>query len=169
MRVIAIAAITADGMIGRNSLHPTNWTSKADKQMFATASRKAGVIIMGRSTFETLPKPLTDRLQVVLTSHPDTFMPVPGVVEYTSATPAHILHNLEDRQFSEVIIGGGASIYRQFIVAGLVDVLWLTIEPLLFGAGVSLLGEDTIDLRMHLLEIVQLSEETVQLRYSLKV
>lgn len=168
MRVIAIAAITADGMIARHAQHRTDWTSKADKQMFAAASRQAGVMIMGRATFQTFPRPLKDRLHIVMTAHPDAFVSMPGVVEYTASAPAEILRNLEERQFSEVIIGGGASVYRQFIEAGFVDELWLTIEPVLFGEGISLLGAGSVDIHMRLLETIQLSSETLQLKYALK-
>ena len=168
MKVIAIAAITADGMIARHEQHHTDWTTKEDKQMFAAASRQAGVIVLGRATFQTFPKPLKDRLHIVLTAHPEAFVSTPGVVEYTAAAPAEILDNLEERQFSEVIIGGGASVYRQFIEAGLVDELWLTVEPVLFGQGISLLGSGSVDIHMRLLEMVQLSRETIQLKYALK-
>lgn len=168
MKVIAIAAITADGMIGRSAGHLTNWTSKADKQMFAAASRKAGVVVLGRATFATFARPLKDRLHIVLTSQPTAFVSTPGVVEYTDAAPAEILRDLEARQFSEAIIGGGASIYRLFLESGLVDELWLTVEPVLFGAGISLLGGGSVAIRMRLLETVQLSSETVQLKYALK-
>jgi dihydrofolate reductase len=168
MKVIAIAAITADGMIARDAQHYTNWTSKADKQMFAAASRQAGVIILGRRTFQTFPKPLKDRLQMVLTTHPEAFASMPGSVEYTAAAPAEMLHGLEARQFSEVIIGGGASVYRQFIEAGLVDELWLTVEPVLFGEGISLLGAGSVDVHLHLLHVAPLSGDTLQLKYALK-
>jgi dihydrofolate reductase len=168
MRVIAIAAITADGMIARHARHRTDWTSKADKQMFAAASREAGVIIMGRTTFETFPTPLKDRLHIILTSHPEAVVSTPGVVEYTAAAPAEILRSLEARQFTEVIIGGGASVYRQFIEAGLVDELWLTVEPVLFGEGISLLAGGSVDIPMRLLEVVRLSGDTIQLKYALK-
>ncbi|HEU5368891.1 MAG TPA: dihydrofolate reductase family protein [Ktedonobacterales bacterium] len=168
MKVIAIAAITADGMIARHAQHHTDWTSRADKQMFAAASRKAGVIVLGRATFATFPRPLKDRLHIVMTTHPEAFISTPGVVEYTAAAPAEILRNLEARHFSEVIIGGGASVYRQFIEAGLVDELWLTVEPVLFGEGISLLGAGSVDIRMRLLETIQLSGETMQLKYALK-
>jgi dihydrofolate reductase len=168
MKVIAIAAITTDGMIARHARHRTDWTSKADKQMFAAASRKAGVIIMGRATFETFPRPLKDRLHVVLTAHPEAFVSTPGVVEYTAVAPAEILRSLEARRFSEVIIGGGASVYRQFLTVGLVDELWLTVEPVLFGEGISLLAGGSVDIRMRLLEVVRLATDTIQLKYALK-
>ena len=168
MKVIALAAITADGMIGRSAQHRTDWTSKADKQMFVETTRKAGVIIMGRATFETFPKPLKDRLHVVLSARPEAYTSTPGIVEYTTAAPAEILRNLEDRQFSEVIIGGGASVYRLFIEAGLVDELWLTVEPVFFGEGLSLLGPGSVDRRMRLLEMAQLASDTIQLKYALK-
>ncbi len=168
MKVIAIAAITADGLVGRSAQHFTDWTSKADKQMFAAASRKAGVVILGRTTFETFPKPLKDRLHIVLTAHPEAFASTPGVVEYTAAAPAEILQSLEERGFTEAIIGGGASVYRLFLEAGLVDELWLTVEPVLFGKGISLLGGDSITIRMRLLEMTQLYSDTVQLKYALE-
>ena len=168
MKVIAIAAITADGMIARHAQHRTDWTSKADKQMFAAASRKAGVIVLGRATFATFPRPLKDRLHIVMTTHPEAAASTPGVVEYTAAAPAEILRNLEARHFAEVIIGGGASVYRQFIEAGLVDELWLTVEPVLFGEGISLLGAGALDIRMRLLEAAPLSDATMQLKYALR-
>jgi dihydrofolate reductase len=168
MNVIALAAITADGLIARSAQHRTDWTSKADKQMFVETTRKAGVIVMGRATFETFPKPLKDRLHVVMTAHLDAHVSTPGAVEYTAAAPTEILHTLEERQFSEVIIGGGASVYRLFLEAGLVDELWLTVEPVLFGEGISLLGPGSADVHMRLLEMGQLASDTIQLKYTLR-
>jgi dihydrofolate reductase len=64
-----------------------------------------------------------------------------------------------------VVIGGGASVYRAFLEAQLVDELWLTVEPLTFGAGVSLLGDTPLDLRLALLSVERLGEQSVHLRY----
>jgi len=48
--------VTADGRIGRHPLDPPTWTSREDKRMFAAVSRQAGVVVMGRATFEAMPK-----------------------------------------------------------------------------------------------------------------
>jgi dihydrofolate reductase len=168
MRVIAVAAVTADGRIGRNPNDPPTWTSREDKRMFAAASRRAGVVIMGRATFAAMPKPLEGRLNVVITSTPNAYMPQPDSVEYTADPPAAILADLARRGYSEVIVGGGASVYRQFLAAGLVDELWLTVEPLTFGAGISLLGDEPAELRLRLLEHIAITPNAIQLKYAVE-
>src|SRR5436305_5490845 len=157
MRVLALAAITADGLIARSAHHLVTWSSREDKRMFAATSRKAGVIVMGRATFEVMGKPLAGRLQIVLTSRPEAYHTIPGVVEYTAKPPADVLADLERRGFAEVVVGGGGSVYHAFLTAGLVDELWLTVEPLLFGAGVSLLGGRSADVHMRLLAVERIS------------
>ena len=61
MKLILMAALTVDGKIGRTDGHFPDWTEPEDKTLFMTLSREAGVIILGRKTFETLPGPLPGR------------------------------------------------------------------------------------------------------------
>lgn len=163
MRVLLVAAITVDGKIARDDHELTTWTSREDKRLFARVSREAGVLIMGRATYETLPAPLPGRLNVVMTSRPD--MPVPAGVELTGDSPERVLGHLAERGYDTVVVAGGAQIYRAFLLAGMVDEIWLTVEPLAFGRGVSLLGDEPLDLRLELLEIQRLGDRAVMLRY----
>lgn len=163
MRVLLVAAITVDGKIARDDHELTTWTSREDKRLFARVSREAGVLIMGRATYETLPAPLPGRLNVVMTSRPD--MPVPAGVELTGDSPERVLGRLAERGYDTVVVAGGAQIYRAFLLAGMVDEIWLTVEPLAFGRGVSLLGDEPLDLRLELLEIQRLGDRAVVLRY----
>ena len=166
MRVLAIAAMSADGYIARSAHDDVSWSSKEDKRMFAATSRRAGVIVMGRHTFESMPEPLPDRLQIVMTATPEKYQDWAGLVEFTSSAPDAILHDLAARGFNEVVIGGGGSVYAQFVNAELVDELWLTIEPLLFGSGVSLTHGLIADTRMRLVSVTQLSPDSLQLKYA---
>jgi dihydrofolate reductase len=163
VRVLLVAAITIDGKIARDSREIISWSSPEDKRMFMRVSQEAGLLIMGRSTYETLDRPLPERLHIVLTS--DMNRPAAPQVEFTSASPAHILEDLEKRGFETAILAGGARTYRTFIDAGLVDELWLTVEPLAFGEGISLLGDYPLDLRLHLIQSDLLNESSLQLRY----
>ena len=88
------------------------------------------VVIMGRSTFESLPngKPLKDRINIVITSNhefciDDTF---DNVFIVHSINDAVELCNamFEDK---EIFVIGGASIYKQFLDANLIDEMRLTI------------------------------------------
>ena len=129
MKTTLLMAITADGKIAKNSTHFANWTSGADKKMFVEKTKSAGVIIMGLTTYQTIGKPLPGRLNLVLTPEPEKETSISGSLEYTSQTPKEILENLEKRNFSEAIIGGGATINGLFLKENLIDEIWLTVEP----------------------------------------
>lgn len=163
MRVLLLAAMTIDGKIARDHHELTSWTSREDKRLFVQVTREAGVVIMGRATFETLPAPLPGRLNVVLTSRTD--LPAREGLEFTAEPPERVLARLAERGYQLAVVAGGARVYRAFLAAGLVDELWLTVEPLAFGHGVSLLGDDPLPLRLALLECRRLGDHAVLLRY----
>jgi len=59
MKTIIISCLTADGYIAKNSTHAAMWTSKEDKKRFIEVTKRAGVVIMGLNTWQTLGgKPL---------------------------------------------------------------------------------------------------------------
>lgn len=171
MRVLLLAAITLDGKIARDASQFTNWSSREDKRLFQRTSKEAGVVIMGRTTFETLPGPLPGRLSVVMTRDAEAarirHAEVEGV-EFTDGEPAAVLARLEARGYTMAVLGGGAQIYRAFLEAGLVDELWLTVEPLVFGAGISLFGDAPLDKRFTLIEVQRLGEQGAHLRYGVE-
>lgn len=138
IKAFIIAAISADGFIAKDSSHAAFWTSKEDKQRFVELTKRAGVVVMGSSTFRTLPRPLKERTNIVYTRKQET---IEGA-ETTQDAPAVIMEKLEQRGFKEVAICGGSQIYTLFIKAGVVDTLYLTMEPILFGKGISLFIED---------------------------
>jgi dihydrofolate reductase len=138
MKIFLIAALSADGFIAKDAQHsPFNWTSKADKRRFIDLTKKAGVIVMGSSTYRTIGKPLAERLNIVYskTQHFEG-------VEMTQDDPRVLIKKLEERGCREVAICGGSNIYTMFMKAGVVDTLYLTIEPVLFGKGIGLFNED---------------------------
>ncbi len=165
-RVIALAAMTADGRIARYLDEPVTWTSHEDKKLFVDVTKRAGVVVVGRQTFETFPKPLPGRLQVVLTSEPERYTDIPGLVEHRRGEPKEVLAELWQRGYTEVVVAGGASVYAAYLRAGVVDELWLTVEPLLFGQGIPLLGERVQDVQLKLLDVVRLNESSIHLRYA---
>nr|AIA18828.1 RibD C-terminal domain protein [uncultured bacterium] len=169
MKTIVLAAVTLDGKLARNSSHYVDWTSKEDKKLFYSTTKRAGVIILGDNTYKTFPAPLPGRLHLVLTYTPAGKENIPGVVEYTSAPPEAILDDLQARGYEEAVIGGGAQINALFLQHDLVDEIWLTIEPLIFGVGVDLFKGAQWQGRARLVQMEQLNEEgSVHLRYSLR-
>ena len=162
MKTFIIAAVSADGYIAKDSQHPALWTSKADKKRFIELTKKAGVVVMGSTTYKTLGRPLKERLNIVY-SRSQTF----EGAEITQDTPRDLLKKLEERGFKEVAICGGSHIYSMFMKAGVVDTIYLTIEPLLFGKGITMFNED---MRYNLiLKSSQVSESTGSLLLEYKV
>ena len=160
MTTFIIAALTADGFIGKDTDHLADWTSKEDKVFFSEKSKKAGVLVLGHNTFKTIGKPLPDRLNIVYAPEGTV---IEGV-EVTQKEPKELIEDLESRGFTEVAIGGGAQIYTMFIKAGVVDTLYLTVEPVIFGAGINLFNEQ-IDVRLKLESEKKLNDNTILLEY----
>ena len=157
-----LMAVTLDGRIAKNHHHFADWTEKADKKMFVELTKKAGVLVMGSRTFETIGRPLPNRRNIILTRNPKPSEDKDCV--FTDASPQEILKGLEAEGFDEVIIAGGAQINSLFAKAGLVNELVLTFSPKIFGEGLGLFTPD-IEMDLELLEVEKLGENTVFARY----
>lgn len=164
MNCFLIAALTIDGFIARHPGHiSTSWTSADDKKWFGQRTKQAGVVIMGAKTFATIGRALPGRLTVVYTRQAQTSSD-PNV-RFTNLSPAELLQQLEDENYSEVAICGGSSIYSMFMKLGLITKLYLTIEPVVFGAGVHLFSQDLEKVKLQLVQSSQLSDQTLLLEY----
>jgi len=158
--------ITTDGFIAKNAGQPSiEWTSNADKQIFVEKTKMAGVIIMGNSTFKTINRPLPGRLIKVLTRTPENFENIEGQVEYTNNQPEELLKELEDKGFSEAVLAGGTEVNSLFLNQGLVDELLITIEPILFGGGLTLFKDLDLDIKLELMEYKDLGNSVINLKY----
>nr|AIA15788.1 RibD C-terminal domain protein [uncultured bacterium] len=169
MKVVIMAAVTLDGKIARDEAHFVDWTSREDKKLYYNFSKRAGVMIMGHNTYKTLPAPLPGRLHVVLTTELAGKENKEGVVEFTDGSPEEIVAGLEARGYTEAMLAGGAQVNALFLKSNMVDELWLTVEPLIFGAGIDLFRGVQFDLRGTLTYMERLNDSgSVHLRYSLK-
>lgn len=138
IKVFIIAAVSADGFIAKDSQHsPMYWSSKADKKRFIELTKRAGVVVMGSSTYKTIGQPLKERVNIVYSKN-QTF----DGVEVTQDSPMDLIKKLEGRGFKEVAICGGSHIYTMFMKANIVDTVYLTIEPVVFGKGMTIFNED---------------------------
>lgn len=168
MKVFIIAAQSADGFIGLDTNHRSlDWRSKADAKFFIERTKEAGVIVMGSATYNTfkIRRNPPGRRLIVMSSHPES---IEGEgVEVTSESPVELLERLEREGAHEVAISGGATIYKLFLDNNLVDELYLTIEPVLFGTGIPLFKGE-VRARLSLIENRNLSEDTILLHYKLR-
>lgn len=170
-----IAAITADGFIGRGDADlSTRWTSKEDAAFYRQKSTEAEAVIMGSKTFATLGnKPLPNRVNIIYSRSE-----IPRTIDLksvsslelgrayrTSLTPPKLIDRLSELGLNALAVSGGASVYRQFLESRAINQIFLTVEPLFFGDGVKLIDRKIDTLNLKLLEIKKLSAQTIVLHY----
>lgn len=172
MHVFLIAAISVDGFISpTESTTSTVWTSAGDKQFFSERTKQAKVMVMGRTTFETVGRPLPGRQTIVMSSQPkpEKYSQFGDEqVKYIKATPGEVLVQLENEGYEEVAICGGSSVYAQFMEAGLIDTLYLTVEPISFGQGIPLFSQAFAAKQLQLTDSKKIDENTILLEYSVE-
>lgn len=168
MKTVLLMAITLDGKIAKHTNHGAFWTSKADKKIFVSETKKSGVIIMGETTYKTIGKPLPNRLNIVMSFTPKKFKNIPNSLEFTNTAPSKLLNNLESRGFETVIIGGGAAINGLFLKEKLLDEIWLTVEPKIFGEGLPLFSGIDTDLDLELLDSAKIDNNVLHIRYKIR-
>jgi dihydrofolate reductase len=160
MRVFIIASLTADGYIARNQTELVDWSSKEDKQLFVKLTKEAGVMVMGGNTYRTIGRPLPGRRSIVYSRQTIDH----EGVETTQEDPAELIKRLEAEGHEAVAICGGRSIYDMFLQADLVDELYLTVEPLLFGNGVNL-SSAALTTKLKLIDNTMLNDNTYLVHY----
>jgi dihydrofolate reductase len=162
MNVFIIAAVTADGFIGRHKDHLADWTSREDKKLFVELTKEAGTIVVGSRTFATIGRGLPGRKIIVLSTKPAP-APIDGV-EFTSESAIEIVARLAIAGEPTLGVIGGASVYQQFMAAGIVNEIYLTIEPMLFGQGITLFNGE-LDVNLELIKSWPLNASTLALHY----
>lgn len=169
MQVTLIAAQTIDGYIARSEFDRSfDWTSSEDKQFYISKLKESDAVIMSSKTFGTFSRYPKGAHFVIITRSPDSFEnPNPDriTVTPTSDDPQTVISWLKEQGCEKVLVAGGASIYRQYLAAQVVNTIFLTIEPFFFGEGVSLLDEACAT-SVTLQEVHRLSAQTIVLEYS---
>ncbi len=162
MEVFIIAALSLDGFLGRSADHSSiTWRSKEDSDFFMQKTREACAVVMGSTTFSTMRRPMPGRKHYVLTSNTQQYSSYDeNLVVGLNFQPKQVVELAKQDGYSQLAICGGSSVYTQFMQAGLVDKLYLTIEPVLFGQGIKLFN-DSIEANLNLVQTHHLSDQTI--------
>ena len=106
MEIFLIAAVDKNLAIGKDGKIP--WHIKEDLQYFRKNTLNTAMI-MGRSTFDSIGKPLPDRQNIVMTRSPANRE---GVIEVLDAASAI---KEAKKTSSKISVIGGESIYKEFL------------------------------------------------------
>lgn len=165
MRIVAIAAMTIDGKIARHSSELTDWTSPEDKALLTELLDKSDVIVIGNSTYKTAEEPLSRRNCIVLTRSVSTLERRGDKLLFCNPDAVKLPDVL--REFGTVALLGGTQTYTYFLRNDLLDELYLTLEPLVFGSGLNLFeGQIGGSVRLRLKSVKELNDKgTLLLHY----
>jgi dihydrofolate reductase len=107
MQIVGIVAIAENNAIGKNGKLP--WHYSTDLKFFK-ATTTDNAIVMGRTTFESIGKPLPNRLNIVL-SRETAIETKPNLLVVKSKEEVLAIAKYLD---CNLFIIGGASIYGEF-------------------------------------------------------
>ena len=171
MKKILVFVATLDGKITHwKDSHVKSWSSKEDEHYFKETWDDSSLIVMGSSTFDANPtKPTPTHHVVVMTREPEKYknVEVIGQLEFTDQSPAQLVAHYEKEDLKQMLVAGGAHVATSFLKAKLIDEVWLTIEPKIFGTGGNFVSAENLDVELQLLSVEKVNERgTLITKYS---
>ena len=170
--------ISLDGFIAREN-GSIDWLDDANKEVtpgedfgFKSFLESVDQIIMGRNTFQQVMTfdnwPYNNTKMIVLTSKnikiPEKFLETVTTADISS--PKQLIKELSDQSINHVYADGGIVI-QDFLSAGLVDEITVTIVPILIGKGKSFSGLLSKDLSLQHLKTTVYDFGFVQNKYKI--
>jgi len=164
MKLTLVLLQTLDGYIAKDLTDDLSWGSSDDKKFFKEISISKGTMIMGHNTYKSMPSfAFKDRYTLVFTRNPGELVQRDNV-DFFEGSPQEALKYLEEKGKTQAVIAGGAEIYSMFLNSKLVDEIYVTIAPLIFGTGIKAYKLDS-QLNLQLIESIKLNNQEVVLHY----
>lgn len=69
------------------------------------------------------------------------------------------------KNFKQALVAGGGTLNAAFMEQGLIDEIYLDVEPTALGDGIKLFSGETFDVKLELLGVKHLSKNELQLHY----
>jgi dihydrofolate reductase len=117
---------------------------------------------MGSNTFNADPiKPSSNHLLVIMTREPSKYRKyeVTDKLEFSEKSPSELVLRFAKKGCEQLFVVGGAHIGTSFLKEQLVDELWLTIEPKIFGMGINFAIDEKLDISLQLISCEKVNEQ----------
>lgn len=166
MRLIWYPAVSLDGLI-TDAQGSSDFVTADDTKQFGRLVNQAGAIIVGRRTFDQYHQPdnpFPKAKTYVLTQNPRLASSDPAV-NYICGSPLELMRRLHTDGHAVAVLSGGGQINGLFARANLIDEAWVSLYPLILGAGTPLLGGYQGSLRLTLRDGFRLPGGVVHNRY----
>ena len=153
MKITLAMVLSLDGKSTKGDGSPNLWASVEDQGFFHALKNKIGVIIVGRKTYEAALRQaqgkLDDGIRRIVMSRSTGF-----------TLPTDI---------NEALLVGGSELNAEFFKRKLINEIYLTLEPKIFGEGLPLAKGLPFEVELELLNMKQLNPQgTLLLHYRVK-
>jgi dihydrofolate reductase len=155
--ITTVHVMSLNGRITKDNGDAHSWASDDDWDHFRSLADQHNLFVMDIDTYlAVLPNPEADRLRIVVTDKPKLQPSIPGQLEFVNKKPAGIVKDAKARGYERILLVG-QWVNAQFLQAGLVDEMWVTIEPTVFGGGLPLLDVPGLDAKLQIKSVEQLN------------
>ena len=123
MTINIIAAKTINNIIGSNNKLP--WYLPDDLKNFRKLTENK-IVIMGRKTYESIGKPLPNRINIVVSSNTNLHLPENVYQSTTAKDSCKLARKISiEKNIDEIYVIGGYTIYQAFLKRA--DKMYLTV------------------------------------------
>jgi dihydrofolate reductase len=163
MKSVLVFVSSLDGKVTKwGNPQVRNWSSQQDQEYYQKLLGTEKLIIMGSKTFNAdhFP-PSPHRLLLVMTRDVLKYKKyeVEGQIEFTNKSPLELTEKFRKEKYETMMIVGGAHVSTSFFKEGLIDELWLTIEPKIFGTGGNFVIDEKLDINLKLINCERVNEQ----------
>ena len=163
MKAILIFVSTLDGKVTKwGAPNVKLWTSHQDQNYYKNVLNKSKLVVMGSNTFSADTfKPNPNHLFIIMTRHPDKYksLEVPGQIEFTNESPVALTTRFKSKGYKQMVIVGGPHVATSFLKEQLIDELWLTLEPKIFGTGGNFATDENLDINLRLIHCEKVNKQ----------
>ena len=166
MKIIWYPAVSLDGFIagpGGNS----DWVTDDDAGLFDELVSSSRAVIVGRTTFDQYRGqlfPARGAKTYVVTAD-DRLVSDDPSFEYVTGGALEVMRSLGHDNQTQAVLAGGGQVNGLFAAANLIDEAWISVYPLILGAGTRLLGNYEGRLKLTLQQGYALPGGVVHNRY----
>ena len=168
MKVILDMAMTVNGIIARKNFNE-DFLSEYNWEVFCKIANGIGCIVIGRRTHDiitTYENYTLDKIKNVKKIVISKNKSLKGTKDFFFVnSPKEAINKAKTFGFKEVLLAGGGKINSEFMKLGLVDEIFLNINPVILGDGIRVIAESNFQYKLKLLEIKKLKEGIIRVHY----
>jgi dihydrofolate reductase len=163
MKTILIFVTSLDGKVTKwGQSNVRLWSSHQDQDYYKKVWNESRLIVMGSNTFNADKfSPSASNQIIIMTSTPDKYKDIetPGQIEFTNETPSELTSRFIIKGHQQMLVVGGPHVATSFLKDELIDEIWLTIEPKIFGMGDNFATGAKLDINLRLIQSEKVNDQ----------